>query len=286
MKKFLTLYVVAVLAVAMGATTSKAGTIAHWTFEEGTPGATASGPGTITDISANGLHGTPFNGPTYVTNAKSGFGNTGMSFDGTNDTFRVSSGSSGPLAISGDFTLELGIKANQPAGFGFGIFYGDTQSGKDPYDFFIDTSGRLIYRIYNDITGTTTLTSGTSTINFGVPTQIAAVFDFDDDDVVGSMDGTTGDDNMMKLYIDRELVASLNVGTRQPLYNDTLSDLWIGSVHDNGNPGRYFDGVMTDVRISDTALSESEMLLVPEPGMLAIFGMGLVALGLVRRKRA
>lgn len=286
MKKFFALYVVAVLAVALGATTSKAGTIAHWTFEDGTPGTTASGPGTITDISGNGLHGTAFNGPTYVSGAISGFGNTGLNFDGTDDTFRVASGSSGPLAITGDFTLELGIKANQPNGLGFGIFYGDVQSGKDPYDFFIDVNGRLIYRIYNDITGTTTLTSGSATIDFGVPTQIAAVFDFDDDDVVGNIDGTTGDDNMMKIYIDRELVASLNVGTRQPLYNDTLSDLWIGSVHDNGNPFRYFDGDMTDVRISDSALNESEMLLVPEPGMLAIFGLGLVALGLTRRKRA
>jgi len=44
MKKFFALYVFAVLAVAAGITSAKAGTIAHWTFEEGTPGSTAQGP--------------------------------------------------------------------------------------------------------------------------------------------------------------------------------------------------------------------------------------------------
>lgn len=285
MKKFLALYVFAVLAVALGTTTSKAGTIGHWTFEDGTPGTTASGPGTITDISANGLHGTAFGSPSYVSGAVSGFGSTGLNFNGTTDTFRVASGSSGPLAVTGDFTLELGIRANQPSSLGFGVFYGDTQSGKDPYDFFFDTTGRLVFRIYNEFTGTSTISSGSNTIDFGVLTQIAAVFDYDDDDVIGNTDGTTGDDNLMKLYINRELVASLNVGSSQPLYGDTVSDLWIGSVHNNGAQ-RYFDGDMTDVRISDMALTESEMLLVPEPGMLAIFGVGILALGLTRRKRA
>jgi hypothetical protein len=60
----------------------------------------------------------------------------------------------------------------------------------------------------------------------------------------------------------------------------------MGSVHDNGNPRRYYRGDLTDVKISDMALTESEMMLVPEPGMLAIFGMGILALGLTRRKRA
>ena len=55
MKKFFTLYVVAVLAVAMGFISAKAGTIAHWTFEN--DGAVGSPPTTFTD-SIQGLIGT------------------------------------------------------------------------------------------------------------------------------------------------------------------------------------------------------------------------------------
>ena len=45
------------------------------------------------------------------------------------------------------------------------------------------------------------------------------------------------------------------------------------------------DGVLTDVRISDMALESSEMFPVPEPGMVAIFGLGVVVLATLRQKR-
>jgi hypothetical protein len=93
MKKFFALYVIAIIAVVIGTTSARAGTIAHWTFEEGTPGATASGVGTIIDSSANNLHGTALGGPVYQDGLISGTGNTGLNFDGNNDTVHVSSGS-------------------------------------------------------------------------------------------------------------------------------------------------------------------------------------------------
>lgn len=276
MKKFFALYVFAVLAIALGTTSSQAGTIAHWTFEEGTPGATASGAGTVIDISANNLHGTATGGPTYQSGLISGTGSTGLRFDGQNDTVQVSSGSTGPLALTGDFTIELGMNAQAPNSLGFGAFYGDTQGGMDPYFLYVDGNGRLTFQIYGGISGSDTLSTANGALELGVTTQVAAVFDFDE---------VNGTDNIMSIYVDRMLVASLNAGATTPFYGDTVSDFWIGSVHDNGNAGRYYRGDLTDVRISDMALTESEMLLVPEPGMLAIFGMGLLALGLTRRKR-
>lgn len=277
MKKFFALYVVAVLAVALGATTSKAGTVAHWMFEEGTPGATASGVGTIIDSSANNLHGTATGGPTYQGGLISGTGNTGLRFDGANDTVQVSSGSTGPLALTGDFTIELGMSAQAPNALGFGVFYGDSQASKDPYFIYVNGNGRLTFQIYGGASGNNTLSTADGALDLGLTTQVAAVFDYDE---------VNGTDNMMSIYVDRVLVASLNAGATTPFYGDTTSDLWIGSVHDNGNPGRYYRGDLTDVKISDAALASSEMMLVPEPGMMAIFGLGLVALGLTRRKRA
>ncbi|MBT6284015.1 MAG: hypothetical protein HOI96_02420 [Rhodospirillaceae bacterium] len=114
MKKFFALYVFAVIAVVISTTTARAGAIAHWTFEEGTPGATASGVGTIIDSSGNNLHGRALGGTVYQDGLKSGTGNTGLNFDGNNDTVHVSSGSTGPLALAGDFTIELGVRSRHP----------------------------------------------------------------------------------------------------------------------------------------------------------------------------
>ncbi len=77
----------------------------------------------IIDSSANNLHGTATGGPTYQGGLMSGTNNTGLRFYGANDNAQVSSGSVGPLALSGDFTIELGANAETPYPLGFGVFY-------------------------------------------------------------------------------------------------------------------------------------------------------------------
>lgn len=273
MKKFLAIYVFAVLAVALGATTSRAGTIAHWMFEEAPPGTIASGPNSVIDSSVNALHGTALGGPVYQGGLVSGTGTNGLGFDGVNDTVRVVSGSTGPLALTGDFTIELGMNVAPSSSDGFGVFYGDSQGGLDPYWFSVNNNGKLTFQIYGGSSGTQFLSTGDGAIDLGVTTQVAAVFDYDDID---------GSDNIMSIYVDRILVASVNAGATTPFYGDTVSDFWIGSVD---NQGGYFTDALTDVKISNPALTSSEMMLVPEPGMMAIFGLGLLALGLSRRKR-
>ena len=272
MKKFLAVYVVAILTIALGLTSAKAGTIAHWTFEN--DGAVGSNPSTVVD-SVQGLVGTTIGGPTIVGNSPSGFGNKALSFDGINDTVRVSSGSTGPLALTGDFTIELGIRSAQTTGLGFGIFYGDPQGGLDPYYIYVDSSGNVLFQIYNGggvgPGGSNSVSTGPGAIQLGDLTHVAAVFD---EDAGG---------NTLSIYIDQVLAASTNIGTNSPFYGDTTSDFWMGSVH---NDGLYYRGDLTDVRISDMALAPAEMFPVPEPGMVAIFGMGLLGLAMVRRKRA
>ena len=299
MKKFFALYVVAILAVAVGITSAKAGTIAHWKFEN--DGAVGSTPTTFTD-SVQGLVGTtsyvnevkpfdnisssPTNQPTIIDNTTSAFGNKGVSFDGFDDTIFVESGSafapgaaqnSAPLVLSGDFTIELGIR-NRTPGTGFGVFYGDQIGGLDPYYIFVEGSGNVLFQMYTGggpgPGGAKSVSSGAGALEFNTLTHIAAVFD---EDVGGS--GT----NEMRLYIDQTLIASLNIGTDAPFYEDTQSDFWMGSVH---GAGGYFSGDLSDVRISDMALATEDMLLVPEPDMVAIFGMGLIGLAALRRKRA
>jgi hypothetical protein len=201
MKKFFAIYVFAVLAVALGATTSQAGTIAHWMFEEAAPGTIASGANTIIDSSANALHGTALGGPTYQGGLVSGTGTTGLSFDGVNDTVQIASGSTGPLALTGDFTIELGVSALPTNSLGFGVFYGDGQPGKDPYYLYLDGNGQLAFHIYGGGSDTDTLFTAAGALKIGATTQVAAVFDYDE---------VNGTDNIMSIYVDRMLVASLN----------------------------------------------------------------------------
>ena len=301
MKKFFALYVVAVLAVAMGFTSAKAGTIAHWTFEN--DGAVGSTPTTFTD-SIQGLIGTTnytnvvkpldnvtspaSNLPTIIGSTPSGYGNKGVSFDGVDDTIYVQSVSAqaagadqnnAALALTGDFTIELGIRNRESSGLGFGVFYGDSVGGLDPYYIYVDDSGNVLFQLYTGggpgPSGAKSVSSGAGAISFDTLTHVTAVFD---EDVGGS--GT----NEMSLYIDRTLVASLNIGMGAPFYVDTQSDFWMGSVHQSR--GGAFAGDLSDVRISDMALTSEEMMPVPEPGMVAIFGIGLLGLAAIRRKRA
>ena len=160
MKKFFALYVLAVLAVAAGITSAKAGTIAHWTFEEGTPGSMASGTGTIIDI-AGGNNDTAIDEPTYVGGAISGYGSTGLNFDGGLDTVRVISGSTlpdalgstAPLALAGDFTIEIGMTADAAGGGGFGVFYGSPDGGKAPNYIELKSDGSVLFQMYGGTGG-------------------------------------------------------------------------------------------------------------------------------------
>lgn len=270
MKKFFALYVVTVLAVAVGTTSAKAGTIAHWTFEY--DGGTDSAPATVTD-SVQGLVGTTISGHTIVGNSQSGFGSKGLNLDGVNDTVQVSAGSCGPLALSGDFTIELGFHSVQNSGFS--VIFGDPAPGQDPYYILVEANGNVLFQMYpgGGMGASHQLYSGVGAVALGENTHLAAVFDVDA--------GGLGD-NVKSLYINQTLIGDLNIGTDTPFFGDTTSDFWIGSVH---NAFGFMDGVLTDVRISDMALESSEMFPVPEPGMVAIFGPGIVGLCTLRRKR-
>jgi hypothetical protein len=72
-------------------------------------------------------------------------------------------------------------------------------------------------------------------------------------------------------------------------YNTTLHDstdrFYVGLVAWGSVPA--LNGVMDEVRVSNTALGESQLLIIPEPGTLVLAGLGLAyAAGRRRRRRA
>jgi hypothetical protein len=269
MKKFLTLYVVSLVATVVGLSSARAATIAHWTFEEGTIGSPAT---TVID-SVGGNNGVAINGPVYVSGAVSNFGTTGLSFNGTNQTVFVDSTSGGDLELTGDFTIEVGVITNSVISGSLPIFMGDSQPSKDPYYIVLNADGSVIFHLY---TGGASfdLSTAAGVVSPSASHNIATVFDFDD---------INGTDNFMRIFVDQTEVASTNIGANVPYYGDTDSDLWIGSVE---NQFAFFNGTLTDIRISNVALTGDQMFQVPEPGTLAVFGLGLLGLGLSRRRTA
>lgn len=267
MKKLLAIYVIGLAGMLIGLQTAKAATIAHWTFEEGTPGSAASGSGSIIDI-AGGNNGTASNGPVYVDGYKTGFGTQGLSFNGTNQNVLVPN--SAELELSGSFTIEIALETATDADGGFALFMGGSAGGQDPYYVALDGAGNLFFQMYFDDTTNAAITA-LGALEIGDFQHIAAVFD------------TTGASNEMRLYVDETLVGSTFVGTRVAGYDDPTNNLWLGSV--NAGLFGYFTGVLADVRISDEPLAANEFLPVPEPGMIALFGMGLIGLGIARRRR-
>jgi len=83
-------------------------------------------------------------------------------------------------------------------------------------------------------------------------THLAAVYD-----------ETVDDDDKLSLYVDGELVSSVETG-RNPSDNNypvTIGYAW----KDDVNKGRYFDGLIDEVRIYDIALTPCDFLLIPGP---------------------
>lgn len=268
MKKFLTLYVVAMMAATVGVSTARAGTIAFWTFEEGIDGA----PATIIPDVAGSSDGTAINSPVYVDGAASADGTTGLVLNGANQTVFVDSSNGGVLELTSDFTVSFGVYSDATAANGMAVFMGDEQFSRDPFYILLNSDGSVTYQLYSTSDQSNFIGAAAGTIDPNSYHEIAAVFDYDN---------VNGTDNFMYLYIDGLMVSSLNIGTEVPFYGNSDSNLWFGSVH---NSFAYLDGTLSFVKITNDA-NPNAVADIPEPAALAVFGFGLVGLGLARRRK-
>ncbi|MBI2327901.1 prepilin-type N-terminal cleavage/methylation domain-containing protein [Candidatus Curtissbacteria bacterium] len=215
----------ALVAVAIKPAAPSPSQVAWWKFDEG------SGPNAA-DSSGNGNAGTLINNPTWTT----GRIGQALSFNGT--TNYVSAPDSPSLSVTGNtITLAAWIKPSRTGANEQVV--GKWGAGQDSYQFRINsnngcnsTTNRITFRVEsnsNCVLSNTALTAG--------PWW----------HVVGTYDGAN-----LKIYINGELDATAALITN---LTDKTGSFSVGR-NDDGN---YFQGVVDDVRIYNSALTAAEI---------------------------
>lgn len=255
------------LLTALSAVESRAGFVAHWRFEEEAAGTTASGSGSLLDSTTNNLHLNPRGNPQYSSVA--GGGSTGMDFDGNGDLAWRSDSSAFRLT---SLTIEAFVRYDGGSGLRQIVFRGDQRGGRDPF-YLAVFNGSLRFNI-SDLSSDRILDAA-PLLPVGELVHVAATLDHATD--------------RMTIYVNGSEIASQSAaGVRPDVGLYSSGRVSVGGLSDGLGYGQYFDGIIDEVRIADTALNPSQFLYtapVPEPTSLASFGL-IASLALRRRRRS
>lgn len=240
--------------------------IGYWRFEEGTAAGTAVGVDSILDFSAFANHGTPSGDPVYNSSVAvgtiplTGAANLlGLDFDGTGDTVLIPTDAA--LNSAAPFTVEFWMNSS------------DATTGQK---LLVDKSHG-----FGDSTGWFFQTNGVGRVGFGLGSagsfngieSISNIFDGQWHHLAGTYDGST-----VELFVDGVSQDTISVGA----FSNNNRDIRIGSARNNG---RFFNGQIDELRVSNSVLSPSQFLSVPEPTSAVVLMFGVIGL-LGRRRRA
>lgn len=267
---------------------------AYWRFEEG-PADTTVPPvaGNILDSTGNGHHMQTENddtGPMYVSTVpgavvpQTGQANTlAFSFDGTDDEIFISGANNdtinNPTNVTG-FTVEASFMLNADGAFQ-GIFGKNGNPGPGP-----EQHAVLKARGDSNLLQWEQLDGGTNLVNVS---SLAPVTTGQWYHAAIVNDGAT-----LAMYLDSNDGAGYVLQNTAVVdgalfeYGATTPDAFVewttGRGFYNGAKADYANAVIDEVRLSDSALSPTEFLWVPEPTVMVLLGLGGVA-ALRRRRR-
>lgn len=257
---------------------AQAATTGYWRFE--------TSPGFLADSSGNGRTLTAVPNAAQVTLPGSGNGSTfpdpipltgspndsAATFDGTSD--RLTTPDSAAFTDT-TFTLEAFFSAPSLNSSNKSIAGHWTSTGNQrSYLIAVGTTNFLAFLFSADGIATTTVTS-TFLVGANTDYYAAATVNLADT----SANGITF--YLQNLTAGGALQSNGQAHAGTTLFDSTTT-FAIGST---SQPSSEFTGLIDEVRMSDTKLAASELLIAPEPGSAALLGRGAGLLGLWRRRR-
>nr|MDA3874412.1 PEP-CTERM sorting domain-containing protein [Kiritimatiellia bacterium] len=179
------------------------------------------------------------------------------------------------LFDSASFTIEAFVHQEARADTSYIASHWASDPSERSWGFGVNSSGRLFAVLSADGNNATAYTATASlTLTTGVDYYTGASFD----DNTGNLTF-----HFQDLQNGGELLSeTINTGTS--LHTGSSADFQIGT-YNNSEGNRRWQGYMDEVRLSDTVLSGSELMVIPEPASLFLVLGGLLTVWAFKRRR-
>lgn len=272
----------AAIVSALGVTFSPAAVIGYWRFENG---------GFLTDSGTNGLTlSTTANAPTQAaipgSGATSDFfnpipqtgasnGSTATMVANSSNAFTRADSAAFNVSTGGAFTIEA--MANASALGSTRTIASQWANGQRSWNFSVMASGALQLQISSDgNSGTITSFVSGFTVVTGVDYYLAASFDISDT--------TTGVKFYFQDLTNGGALQTLSYAQSVTGIHNSTSAFSIGAT--NAGTSGFWGGNLDEVRFSNTALAQADLLAVPEPGAVALLGVTGLGWMIFRRRKS
>lgn len=256
--------------LALSGMSAYAATVAHWDFEEGTPGMSFAAAGGAEDITGNGNTMSGYSdwwGPSFY--AGSPTSNISARFadnhqDGYTDAKPVNSWS--PT----EWTIEVAVMMKDVGGWKTIIGRDGSTDGGPKSDFYLQNNGE----------------DGRFRVDFGTVGGDRYILDSSIIPIANKWYGlaVTSDGTTLTMYVDEGFYNYVSVGSLElePFHDNALAQIgqnWtFGRGWYSGSFVDHIDGNLDDIRFSDVALAREDLIGIPEPATLLMLGLGTLAI--------